>query len=87
MQQSTQCKTYLRHIERNLDVTHRSQVVNLIGFDIGDNCDEVCSVTKISIVEEELNSSFVTVTVDVINSPSVKRRRSTDDTMNLTRRT
>lgn len=68
-------------------MTHGSQVVNLIGFDIGDNCDEVRSVAKISIVEKQLNSSIVTVTVDVINSPGVERRRTADDTMDLKRRT
>ena len=67
-------KTHLRHIERNLDVTHGTQVVNLIGLDIGNDGNKVGGITQITVVKEELNSSFVAVTVDVVDTASVEGR-------------
>lgn len=64
-------------------MTHGTQVVNLIGLDIGNNGDKVCGITQVTIVEEKLDTSFVTVTVDVVDTTSVERRRTTDDSMDL----
>mmetsp|Transcript_8175 Transcript_8175/g.9528 ORF Transcript_8175/g.9528 Transcript_8175/m.9528 type:complete len:214 (+) Transcript_8175:510-1151(+) len=71
-----------RHIEGNLYVTHGSKIVDLSGTGIGNDSDEVSGITQISIVKEKLNSGFVPVLVDVVDTSGVERGRTTDDTVN-----
>lgn len=75
--------SYLRHIERNLDVRHGAQVVDLLRLDIGNNGDEIGSIAQISVVEEKLDSSFVAVAVDVIDTSSVEGGGTTDNAVDL----
>ena len=53
-------------------MTHSTQVVNLSRLDVGNNGNEVGGIAQITIVEEELDSSFVAVTVDVVDTASVE---------------
>jgi len=69
----------LRHVERNLDVGHGAEVVDLIGLDVGDDGDEVGGVAEVTVVEEELDSALVAVAVDVVDAAGVEGRRTTDD--------
>lgn len=64
-------------------MTHCSKIVNLVWFDLSDQCDEVGGIAKITIVEEELDARVMTVPVEVINATGVEARGSTDDTMDL----
>ena len=74
---------YLRHIKRDLDMTHGTEVVNFIGLYICDDCNKIGGIAKVSVVKEEFDSSLVAVTVDVINTAGVERRTTTDDSVNL----
>jgi len=53
-------------------VTHSTQVVNFIGLNVGNNGNKIGSIAEITIVKEKLDTSFMTVTVDVINTAGVK---------------
>jgi hypothetical protein len=64
-------------------MTHGSKVVNFIGLNVGNNCDKIGGITKISIVKKELYTSVVTVTVDVVDTASVEGRTTTDDSVDL----
>ena len=63
---------YLRHIKRHLHVTHRPKIVNFIGLHIGNDGDEIGSIAQVTVVEEEFDSGFVTVAVDVVDAARVK---------------
>jgi hypothetical protein len=73
----------LGHVEGNLNMTHGTEVIDFVGADICDNSNKICGITKISIVKEKLYSSFVLILVDVINTASVERGGTADDSMNL----
>ena len=45
--------------------------------------DEVGSITKITVVKEELNASLVSIFVEVVNTTSIESGSTTDDSMNL----
>eukprot|EP00581_Thalassiosira_minuscula_P028288 CAMPEP_0183751564 /NCGR_PEP_ID=MMETSP0739-20130205/1813_1 /TAXON_ID=385413 /ORGANISM="Thalassiosira miniscula, Strain CCMP1093" /LENGTH=78 /DNA_ID=CAMNT_0025987807 /DNA_START=51 /DNA_END=284 /DNA_ORIENTATION=+ len=62
-------------------MTHCTKVVNLIRLHIGNDGNKIGSVAQVTVVEEELDSSIVAVTVDVIDTSSVERGRTTDDAM------
>ena len=64
-------------------MTHSTQVVDFIGLHIGDDGNKIGCIAKITIMKEELHTGFMTVTVDVVNTASVERRRTTNDSMNL----
>ena len=66
-----------------LDVTHGSKVVNFGRLDLRNDSDEVRGITKITIVQKQLHPSLVTIAVDVVNTPSVERGRTTDDSVDL----
>jgi hypothetical protein len=66
-----------------LDVTHGSEVVNFGRLDLGNDSDEVRGIAKITIVQKQLHSRLVTIAVDVVNTPSVERGRTTDDSVDL----
>jgi hypothetical protein len=64
-------------------MTHGSQVVDFSGFYVGDDCDKVSGITKVTVVKEKLNPSLMSVFVDVVNTSSVECGCTTNDTMNL----
>ena len=64
-------------------MTHSSQVVDLSWTNVGDDGNEVGSIAKITVVKEELDSGFVSVFVDVVNTSSVEGGSTTDDSMDL----
>jgi hypothetical protein len=66
-----------------LDVTHGSEVVNFGRLDLGNDSDEVRGIAKIPIVQKQLHPRLVTIAVDVVNTPSVERGRTTDDPVDL----
>jgi hypothetical protein len=66
-------------------MTHGTQVVDFGRANIGDNGDEVSGIAKITVMEEKLGPLLVPVFVDVVNTPSVESRCTTNDSMNLTR--
>ena len=63
---------HLRHIKRNLHVTHGAQIENLIRLHICNDGNKVGSITQVAAVKEKFDSSVVTIVVDVIDSPSVE---------------
>lgn len=75
--------THLRHIKWNLNVTHGTQVVNLIRLDVGNDGNKIGSITQVTIVKEKLNASLVAVTVDVVDTTSVEGGWTTDDAVDL----
>lgn len=64
-------------------MTHGSKVVNFLRLDLCDQGDEVGGIAKISVMQKEFNTSLMTISVQVINTPSVETGCSTDDTVNL----
>lgn len=64
---------------------HGTEVVDLGRLDIGDDRDQVGGVAKISVMKENLDSGLVSVSVDVVDTSSVKARRTTDNSMDLRR--
>ena len=53
-------------------MTHSTQVVNFIRLHVSNDGNKIGSIAEITIVEEKLDTSFMTVTVDVINTSGVK---------------
>ncbi len=64
--------SHLGHIKRHLHVTHCTKIVNFVGLDIGNNCDQVGGIAKIAIVKEKLDSGLVAVTVNVVDAPGIE---------------
>ena len=64
-------------------MTHGSEVVNFGRLDLGNDSDEVRGIAKITIVQKQLYSRLVTIAVDMVNTPSVERGRTTDDSVDL----
>jgi len=64
-------------------MTHGTQVVNFGGLRFGNNSDEVGCITQIPIVQKELDSGLVTVTVNVVNTTSIEARGTSDNSMDL----
>ena len=73
----------LGHIERNLDVRHGAEVVDLGGTDLGNDGDQVGGIAEIAIVQEELHAGRMTVLVEMVDAASVEGRRTTDDAVDL----
>jgi hypothetical protein len=71
------------HIEGYFDVTHGTQVVDFLRLDLGNDGDEIGGVAQVTVMQKELDSTIVTILVDVLDTPSVERRGTTDDTMDL----
>ena len=74
---------HLWHIERNLDMTHGSQVVNFIRLHVRNDGNKIGCIAQVAIMKKKLDAGLVAVAVDVINTASVEGRRTTDDAMNL----
>ena len=64
-------------------MTHRPKVIDLLGFDVGDDLDEICWVTEVAIVEEEFYPSLMPVLINVINTASVEGRGAADYSVDL----
>mmetsp|Transcript_13501 Transcript_13501/g.27564 ORF Transcript_13501/g.27564 Transcript_13501/m.27564 type:complete len:233 (+) Transcript_13501:392-1090(+) len=63
----------LWHVKGHLHVTHSTKVVDFVGLDIGNDCDQVGGIAKITIVKEKLDSGLVAVTVNVVDAPGIER--------------
>lgn len=72
-----------RHVKGDLHVGHGTEIVDLSRLDIGDDGDEIGGIAQISVVKKDLDSSLVTVSVNVIDTTSVEARGTTDNTMDL----
>jgi hypothetical protein len=64
-------------------VGHGTKIVDLSWLDVRNDGDQVGGVAEISVVEKDLDTSLVTVSVDVIDPTSVEARRTTDNTVDL----
>jgi len=64
-------------------VAHCSEVIDFGRADIRDNCNEIGGITKITVVKEKLDSGLMPIPVDVIDTASVERGRTTNNSMNL----
>jgi len=53
---------------------HSSEVVDLIGTNVGNDGDKICCITKISVVKEKFDSSLVSVLINMVNTSSIERR-------------
>lgn len=62
---------------------HGTKIVDLSRLDIGDDGDEVGGIAQVSVVKKDLDSSLVTVSVNVIDTTSVEARGTTDNTVDL----
>ena len=68
-----------------LDVTHGTKVVNFGRLYFRNDGNQVRGIAKIPIVQKQLHPCLVTISVDVVNTTSVKGGRTTDNSMDLTR--
>ena len=64
-------------------VTHGAEVVDLVRLDGGDDVEEIGRVREVSIVEEYLHASVVSVSVDVLNARGIEGRASSHDPMHF----
>jgi hypothetical protein len=64
-------------------VTHGTKIVDFIRFNLVNESDQVCCIAEITIMKINLDSSFVTVSVDMVDTTCVETRRTTDDSMDL----
>lgn len=65
-------------------MTHGAEVVNLGGLDLGNDPDEIGRIAQVAVVEEELHSGLVAVSVDVVDAARVETRRPADNPVDLT---
>lgn len=70
------------HIERNLDVRLGSKIVNFGRLNGRDDGDKVGGIGKISVVENHLGA-LVNISVQVLDTTSVERGRTTNQSVNL----
>ena len=73
MSQGPALGTHLGHIKGHLHVTHRTEIVDFVGLRFGNDGDKVGGVTKITVMKEKLNSSLMSIFVNVVNTASVER--------------
>jgi hypothetical protein len=64
-------------------VGHGSEVVDLVGTNIGDDSNKIGGITKISVVKEKFDSSLMPIPIDMINASSVERRGAPNDSVHL----
>lgn len=62
---------------------HGSQVINFSRADVCNDGNEIRGIAKIPIVKEKLNSSIVTVLIDMINATSIEGGRAANNSMYL----
>mmetsp|Transcript_14834 Transcript_14834/g.30585 ORF Transcript_14834/g.30585 Transcript_14834/m.30585 type:complete len:350 (-) Transcript_14834:231-1280(-) len=63
-----------RHVETDLDMTHGSQVVDFIGLDAGNKANQVGGIAQITIVQKNLDTGFMAIAVNVVNTTCVEAR-------------
>jgi len=73
----------LSHLERDFDMRLSSKIVDLMRLNLGDDTDQVGGICKISIVQEELGRVHMAINVDMLNTSSIKGRRSSNDAVDL----
>lgn len=66
-------------------MTHGTQVVDFIWFDIANDGNQVGGIAEVTVVEKELDARIVTVSVQMIDTTSVETRRTTYNAMDLMR--
>jgi DNA integrity scanning protein DisA with diadenylate cyclase activity len=71
------------HIERYFDVTHGTQVVDFYRLDLANDGDEIGGIAQVTVMQKELDTSIMTILVDVLDTTSVETRGTTDNTMDL----
>jgi hypothetical protein len=71
------------HIKGNFHVTHGTQVVDFIRLCRRDDANQVGCVAQVPIMQKQLDSSLMTIFVNVINTTSVEARGAADDTVDL----
>ena len=54
-------------------MTHGSEIIYLIGTDVGNDGNEIGGIAKISVVEEEFDTCFMTVFINVVDTTCIKR--------------
>ena len=64
-------------------MTLSAEVINLIGLCLLDNSSQVRTITQITIVQNKVFILDMRILINMINTLSVKRRRSSFNTMNL----
>jgi hypothetical protein len=64
-------------------VAHSPQVVDLSRLDVVDDGDEVGGIAQVSVMQENLDSSLVAISVDVLNTSCVEATGTTDDSVDL----
>ena len=66
-----------------LHMTHGSKVVDFVRSCARNDGDKVGGIAKITIVQKQLDTSLVTIFVNVFNTTSIEARRTTNDTVDL----
>ena len=72
-----------RHVEGHHDVTHGTQVVDLGRLDVVDDGNEVGGIAQVSVMQENLDSSLMAISVDVLNTSCVEATGTTDNSVDL----
>jgi hypothetical protein len=57
--------------------------VNFHWFHLQNDADEIGCVAEVAIIQEQFNTGLMTISINVLDLPSVETRRPTDDTMDL----
>ncbi len=65
-------------------MTHRTKIVHLGGFYLGDDPNQIRRITEISIMQKEFHTRLMSVPVEMIDPTSIETRGPTDDSMDLT---
>jgi hypothetical protein len=66
------------HLERDLDVAHRAEVVDLVRLDLPDQVDQADPVGEVAVVQLQ-----VRVVVQVVDPAAVEQRRAADQAVHL----
>lgn len=62
---------------------HSTEVVDLMRLDSGDDVEEVGGISEIAVVQKELDSGIMSVSVDVVNARGVEGGATAHDTMDF----
>lgn len=71
------------HVKGHLDVTHGTQVVDFGRLGVGNDGDQVGGIAQVTVMQIQLHSSLVSVTINMVDAAGVETRRTTDDSMDL----
>ena len=64
-------------------MAHCPQVVDFGRLDLRDDSNEIGRVTQITVMQKELHTGFMAISVNVVDTTSVETRGTTDNTMDL----